>query len=85
MVNLRSFTISDELFSGFEVMVDLDLVDDLTGVVNTVYNALLTTIGNMDILAAKLKTRNFHIHDRTFESILMSDPRALFYVCSHCH
>ena len=85
MVNLRSFTISDELFSGFVVMVDLDIVDNLRDVVATVYSALLAALGNMDILTAKLKTRNFHIHDRTFESILMSDPRALFYVCSHCH
>ena len=85
MVNLRSFTISDELFSGFAVMVDLDLVDDLAGIVNTVYNALLTTLGNMNILTAKLKTRNLHIHDLTFDQILMSDSRALFYVCSHGH
>jgi hypothetical protein len=35
-------------------------------------------------LVEKLKTRNFHIHDLTFEQLLVSDHRALFYVCSQC-
>jgi hypothetical protein len=84
MVNLRSFTVSDELFLGFEVLVDLDQVDDLMDIVNIVYNKLINALGSMSILVEKLKTRNFHIHDLTFEQLLVSDHRALFYVCSQC-
>jgi hypothetical protein len=84
MVNLRSFTISDELFLGFEVMVDMDLVENLGDIVNIVYDKLINSLGNMTILTEKLKTRNFHIHDLTLEKILMSDHRAMFYVCSQC-
>ena len=33
MVNLRKFCISDELFSGFETMVDLDEVQSIDGII----------------------------------------------------
>jgi hypothetical protein len=84
MVNIRSFTVSDDLFSGFEVMVDMDIVENIGDIVTIVYDELLNTLGNMSILTEKLKTRRFHMHNVTFAQILMSDPQALFYICSHC-
>ncbi len=84
MVNLRSFTVSDDLFSGFEVKVDLDLVENLDDIVSLVYNKLNNALGNMSALTEILRTRNFHIHDLTFEQILMSEPSTFFYICSHC-
>ena len=38
MVNLRKFCISDELFSGFETMVDLDEVQSIDGIIKDVLN-----------------------------------------------
>ena len=84
MVNIRSFTVSDDLFSGFKVMVDMDIVENIGDIVTIVYDELLNTLGNMSILTEKLKTRRFHMHNVTFAQILMSDPLARFYICSHC-
>lgn len=84
MVNSRKFTVSDNLFSGFEVMIDLDLVENLSQIITMVYNELHKSLGNMSILTETLKSRRFHIHDLTFGQILISEPSAVFYICSHC-
>ena len=84
MVNNRIFTISDNLFSGFTIMVDLDECESCQDIVNMVQVALQHHLGEMDILVNKLNGKNFHIHTHTFEDILLSKSDTKFYVCCHC-
>ena len=86
MVNVRKFTISDDHFSGFSQMIDLDEFDSLNEICSTVYGSIfkLLTRYNFIILLEKLKEKNFHIHDYTFESLLMSNSNKEFFICSHC-
>ena len=86
MVNLRNFTISDDLFSGFSWVVDLDECENLKNIIDTVSNALLNFLQtvSMVILVEKMKEKEFHIHDYTFEDILLNSSNQEYYICSHC-
>lgn len=86
MVNKRKFIISDDLFSGFEIIVDLDEHESLIDIINTITNALLTILKEkkLNILSQKLELINFHIHNYNFADILLSEPDTIFYICNHC-
>jgi hypothetical protein len=86
MVNFRKFTISDDLFSGFTRPVDLDIVENIEQIIKIVVGDLKTVFNNnnFDILRETVEKRNFHIHDYSFEDMLLSEPNTTFYICSHC-
>ena len=86
MVNYRKFIISDDQFSGFSMVVDLDEVESLDDICSKMFDFIfkLLTKYNFIILLEKLNEKNFHIHDYTFESMLMSDSEKEFFICSHC-
>ena len=85
MVNLRTFIISDELFSGFECAVDLDEVDTIEEIIAIVINKLSILFKNvkLEILSDKISKTNFHIHDFSFTEILLNDD--IYYICNHCN
>ena len=86
MVNTRKFIISDELFSGFEMNVDLDCNASIIDVIKTIKKTLLSILdnNNLIILYQKLKDIDFHIHDYGFGDILLSESDTIFFICSHC-
>jgi len=86
MVNFRKFTISDDLFSGFTRPVDLDIVENIEQIIKIVVGDLKTVFNdnNFVILRETVEKRNFHIHDYSFEDMLLSKPNTTFYICSHC-
>ncbi len=86
MVNNRQFILSDDLFSGFTKTIDLDETNTLSELIDEVYNELYNLFKEqkLDLLLANLKTKKFHIHDYSFEDILLSQPMTVFYICSHC-
>ena len=84
MVNLRTFIISDELFSGFESIIDLDEVDSIEEIISIVVNKLSILLKNakLQILFNKVSKTNFHIHDFSFTDILLNEN--IYYICNHC-
>jgi hypothetical protein len=86
MVFLKEFIISDKDFSGFSVKIDLDEINNLNEIVNSVINELKKILNNsnLEILLNRLNRSNYHIHDFTFEDILVSNTNK-FYVCNHNH
>lgn len=86
MVNLRKVSISDEIFSYYTTLVDLDEVDNINDIIDIITKKLenLLKKNNLESLVNLLSNRNFHIHDFTFEQILLSKPEKEFWVCSHC-
>ena len=86
MVNYRSFEISDELFSGFTLKIDLDHIHCLKDIIAHFYQVLSNILNdnNLDILLVKLNRKSFHIHDYTMTDLLLSDGNRIFYICGHC-
>ena len=85
MVNNRKFIISDKLFSGYSTLIDLDEINSKEEIVNIVKNRLKNVLNenNLESLIYNLNKTNFHIHDFTFEDILLSESNKIFYVCNH--
>ena len=81
--NIRKFIASSELFSGFEVYIDLNYCNSLDDIVNTFYDDLHNFLNshNLVVLVNKVKLCRFHIHGYTFEDILLSDKDVIYYVC----
>ena len=73
--NIRKFIASSELFSGFEVYIDLNYCNSLDDIVNTFYDDLHNFLNshNLVVLVNKVKLCRFHIHGFTIEDILLSD------------
>ena len=86
MVNYRTFEISDELFSGFRLKIDLDNIDCLDDIIAYFYQVLfnILTYYKLESLLAKLNRKSFHIHDYIMTDILLSDINHIFYICGHC-
>ena len=86
MVNNRLFQISDESFSGYSIQIDLDEIDNIKQIIDRIVNSLRNLLkkNKLEILEMRLNKKNFHIHDVTFEKILLSQPNEVFWVCSHC-
>ena len=84
--NPRKFIISSELFGGYEVMIDLNYCNSLDDIVNTVYDDLYNCLvqHKFEYLTNKVRLCHFHIHNFTFENIILSDREETFYICDHC-
>ena len=80
------FKISDELFQGFEVVLDLDYFETMDEICKQVTRTLRYQLEfqNFEMLLEKLDDRNFHIHDEEFGSILLKSPEDIVWICSHC-
>ena len=81
-----TFKISDEIFSGYEVKLDLDYFETIDEICKQVTETLKChlKLHNFEVLLEKLKEKNFHIHDEEFGSILLKSENEVVWVCSHC-
>ena len=84
--NIRKFIASAELFSGYEVDIDLNYCNSLDDIVNTFYDDLHNLLNSYNLISLvnEVKRCRFHIHSFTFEDIVLSDKNNLYYVCDHC-
>lgn len=81
--NIRTFIASSELFSGFSVDIDLNYCNTINDIIHEFKNKLLFILKSFhfEILIEKLEQINFHIHNYTFEDIIISDKIRKFYIC----
>lgn len=87
MSNIRKFSLSCDLFSGYKIDVNIDECDNIDDIILIVINSLRKILiqNNLGSLINKLNHLNYHIHDITFVNILMdSDINKIYYICSHC-
>ena len=84
--NIRKFIASSELFSGFEVYIDLNYCNSLDDIVNTFYDDLYNFLNSHNLVALvnQVKLSKFHIHSFTFEKIITSDKDTIYHICDHC-
>ena len=67
-------------------MVDLDLADSIEEVIGQVVGSLKTYLDkvNLVILSETLEKMRFHVHDYTFEDMLLDDSaEKVYYLCNH--
>ena len=86
MVNNRTFSISGSIFGLYETVINLDLVNSNNDIIKIVLNRIREDIKNYPSLLEDLKKegKKFHIHDKKFGNILISEPDEIFYICNHC-
>ena len=79
------FKISDRLFQGYEVDLDLNYYDSIEGICTQVKETLLVHLDahNFEVLKSEAKKVNFHIHDEEFGNILLREEGTIIWVCNH--
>ena len=88
MVNYRTAQFSCNTFWGYKTMIDLDECENIEEVINLAKNKLKEFLvsHNLQKLVEILNDKNYHIHDLTFENLLLIEPKyndSDFYICSH--
>lgn len=83
----RKLKASSNLFSGFEIDIDIRYFDTIDEVIKYFHNELLSVLNkyNLEILYEQCLKSNFHIHTHTLEEILLLDSHDIVYLCDHCH
>ena len=90
-MSIRTFQISSKFFWGFKVELNIQEYMSCQQIVTTVI-AMLRNILKSNNLIDLLETldggnnkqqMHFHIHGKSFNDILNSQPDEIFYVCCH--
>ena len=81
----REFIASSELFSDFTVEISLYNVESLDDIIKIFVRELreCLTKNNLRNLVEELDKKNFHIHGKTIEMILVSNDTESFFICDH--
>tara|TARA_Y100000590_G_scaffold470093_2_gene661924 strand:+ start:1562 stop:1834 length:273 start_codon:yes stop_codon:yes gene_type:complete len=81
----RKFIASSELFSDFTVEISLYNVESLEDIIKIFVTELRECLikNNFKNLVEQLDKKNFHIHGKTIEMILVSNDTESFFICDH--
>tara|TARA_A100001015_G_C14931108_1_gene688473 strand:+ start:721 stop:987 length:267 start_codon:yes stop_codon:yes gene_type:complete len=87
MTNLRLCEFSCEYVGGYRIYVDLDECDSMDDIIKICVAKLNTFIKESNLISLKYKINNinYHVHDYTFEDILLKLPKngTDIYICGH--
>lgn len=86
MPSPRLCQISDELFGGFQISVDIDYYYDTNEIAAYVKNALIGSLSKIHLgsLSHIAKNKHFHIHDKDIYNLRQAGPNVIIYICCHC-
>jgi len=78
--------ISDELFWGYNMIVDLDNYKSFEELVLTIKNDLIKflNMNNLQILKEKAELLNLHYHGYDKYEDLYKTNEMIIYICGHC-
>jgi len=84
--NIKRFICSSELFSSYELEIDVDFHDKKESIIEYFKNDMIALFNKHKLhqLVEQMNNTRFHIHGFTFEDILISDIGSTFYICNHC-
>jgi len=77
--------ISDKLFQGFEVYLDMNYVDNVDQICEQVKKTLINHLpkSKFESLLEKAKIIHFHHNDYDIVQILMMQENAILWICNH--
>jgi len=84
---MRTVIFSCKLFFGYKCTIDLDECESCDDIINLSVIKLkdIFVTNHLELLVEELDGMKFHIHDVSFEDILLADdPEEVIYVCDHC-
>jgi len=86
MPNPRTFRVSDDLFQGFTITIDLDYCDSNEEICRQMKQRLVGFFEHhgLKTLATKANKLHLHMHNIDFCQILLSESDKEFWVCGHC-
>lgn len=86
MPTARTCQISDEIFGGFQISVDIDYYYDTNEIANYVKQKLISALSNIHLgqLINTAKDKCFHIHDKDIYDLRRTTSSEIIYVCGHC-
>ena len=81
------FQISDPVWWGYNINVDIDSFHNSESIIEYVLNNLNATLRSLNLLPQaefleKVK-KDFHIHDITFENLITNKNQEIIYICRH--
>ena len=81
------FQISDPVWWGYNIEVDLDSFHNVESIIEYVLNNLNASLRSLNLIfqaefLEKVK-KDFHIHDYSFEEILTFKESEIAYICRH--
>lgn len=85
MVNYRTFQISDDLFWGFKVRLNIDLYNNPEDIVKEVKEQLKEFLSTHNLQVLKEKVDDKLLHTSSINYIRNSKKEDVIYVCSCCH
>ena len=75
---------SSNLFGGFEILIDIRYFSSMDEIIAEWEQQLLHVLkeNNFHNLIQSFGKSNFHIHDLSFEDVLLQNN--IVYICDHC-
>ncbi len=83
----RTFEVSNEYLQGYTIILDIRHYENIQQIENELKNKIWNFIvdNNLVNIRENIKIDCFHIHDVSFEHILVNDENNMhFWICSHC-
>lgn len=84
---ILKFQISDPIWWGYNINVDLDNYYNLEHIIEYVLDSLNGTLRSLNLLPQaeflERVKKDFHIHNFSFEDILTFDESEIVYICRH--
>ena len=84
--NIKRFICSSELFSSYELDIDVNFHDSIESIIEYFKNDMIELFNKHRLhgLVEQMNNTRFHIHSYTIEDILISDIGTIYYICDHC-
>ena len=84
---ILKFQISDPIWWGYNMNIDLDDYYNLDDIIKFVLNSLNGTLRSLNLLLQaeflERVKKEFHIHSYSFEDILTFKENEIVYICRH--
>lgn len=84
---ITKFQISDPIWWGYNIDVDISFFNNINDIINYVINNLEVTLKSLNLLPQYemlQEVRNkFHIHNFSYEELLNNKKNETIYICRH--
>lgn len=83
-MNLRKFQVSDSLFWGYQIILDINFFTNEKHLVEIIKEDMIQFFKSKNLLMLAEKIPNYQFHIPSLSKIKLSNDE-IIYVCSHIH